>query len=104
MENEKLLVVGCKAYNFSDRNTGETLKGLNVHYLSESKDDNVVGFSYGKANLNYDLFNDYKNAPFPFYAKPVTKIEFSGNRPSIKIIDFEPLENVEIVKKKAIKS
>ena len=99
MENEKLLVVGVKAYNFTDRSTGEVLKGLNVHYLSETDNDNVKGFAVGKANLNYDRFNDFKELNYPFYAKPVTVVEFSGNRPTIRIVDFKKLSDVDFVEK-----
>jgi myo-inositol-1-phosphate synthase len=104
MENEKLLVVGVKSYNFTDRNTGEILKGLNVHYLSESDNDLVQGFAVGKANLSYDLLDDYKKLNYPFYAQPVTKVEFSGNKPSIKIVDFKVLSDASITDKKIVKN
>jgi hypothetical protein len=90
-QRQRVKVLGVKQYNFADRETGEKFEGTTVWYIAEQapESENVKGNIPQKANLPYEHFARFNKLPGEY--DMLIKIDFTGARPTMKVVGFEPV-------------
>lgn len=65
MQTIELNAVGARRYSFEDRDSKRLVEGVNIYYLNEEVNDDVVGVIPAKVTLPYDAWNKVSRFPFP---------------------------------------
>lgn len=93
---EKVLILGYKSYNFTNKDTGEVISGTKVSFVSSnvSNSDNEKGLLPIQISVNEELAKGLMSAPAVYKVK-YGMLPGKGNKPNISIIGFEFVNNYE---------
>jgi integrase len=78
----KYLVVGIQSYDFKDEK-GKSIKGNNVFFLDESKDEGFKGYKTGKLPVNDSFMKTFTSFPGYYDIKFSVKVGSAGKLTAI---------------------
>lgn len=95
MQTINVKVLGVNKYSFQEQGTNRTIEGCNVHFINEesTETERNVGFLPKKATLPYEAYETFIKKEFPFKAKAYLTVDFNGQKPQLKITNFEEVKN-----------
>lgn len=104
MEKQEVFVLGFNEVDFTNRETGELVKGTSVYYVDPSANNVRTGLIPAKTFLQPGEETDVvQNGP-GFY-NLLIEIQLQGNRPKIRVKGFEIVEpkQLDFKSKSAVK-
>lgn len=94
-DNTRVIVLGCKKYDFTDEN-GRRVSGTKVFFtVPEQEEKNALGYIPKEANLPLQAFDDMQKLQYPFEANLITTSWFGAKKVQTRISSFEYLSNLQ---------
>lgn len=90
-----VLVTGIKTYNFTNKDTGEVIKGMKVSFLNNqpTSAQNEVGYLPMNSSLGLECAKDFKEVPGIYNAK-YELVAGKGNKATLAVTGFEFIKSV----------